>query len=407
MDINGFKTIVRMSLSDYFHEKLLSACAIMGLAAVLAPLLVLFGVKNGIISTMSERLIKDPRNLEITPVGSGRYNEAWFNDLKKHGNVSFIIPKTRSIAANIILFREADGQYFSLGVDVIPTGEGDPLLEKWGKTPLESDAVTLSNSAARKLKADVGDVIQGRIGRSYNGVKEQVSIPLKIVSILPLEAYAVDAAFIRLDLLTAIEDYRDGFAAPLFNWPGREKPAGERQYPSFRLFADSIYDVSGLRDYLESEGLEVYTRAEEIEVVKRLDQSFTIIFQLISFVAIVGYFASMMSSVLANVNRKSRHLGIMRLIGYSTMNMIWFPITQSAATSLIGTSTAVILYYIAEATINSLFGQYLQPGEHVCHLSAFHVSIAFGLTVSMAVLASAYSAYRVSRIEPSEVIRDV
>ena len=34
--MSGLRTIVRLSLSDYFHERLLSACAILGLAAVLA-----------------------------------------------------------------------------------------------------------------------------------------------------------------------------------------------------------------------------------------------------------------------------------------------------------------------------------------------------------------------------------
>jgi ABC-type lipoprotein release transport system permease subunit len=33
--------------------------------------------------------------------------------------------------------------------------------------------------------------------------------------------------------------------------------------------------------------------------------------------------------------------------------------------------------------------------------------MALGLTVGMSMLASAYAAYRVARIEPSEVIRDV
>ena len=64
--MHTFQTIFRLALKDYFYERLLSACAIMGLAAVLAPLLVLFGVKSGIINTMSDRLLQDPRNREIS-----------------------------------------------------------------------------------------------------------------------------------------------------------------------------------------------------------------------------------------------------------------------------------------------------------------------------------------------------
>ena len=52
--------ICHLSLRDYLHERLLSACAVLGLAAVLAPLLILFGVKFGVVETLTERLRSDP-----------------------------------------------------------------------------------------------------------------------------------------------------------------------------------------------------------------------------------------------------------------------------------------------------------------------------------------------------------
>jgi putative ABC transport system permease protein len=174
--MHGLKTIVRLSLRDYSHERLLSACTILGLAAVLAPLLVLFGVKSGIINTMVDRLVQDPRNLEISPVGSGRYNQAWFAEAAKRPGVAFIIPQTRSIAANMILYHKSDDQPRTLAVDLIPTDKGDPLLEKWGKVPVENSAVVLSASVARKLNVSAGGEITGRVGRSIQGRKEQVAV---------------------------------------------------------------------------------------------------------------------------------------------------------------------------------------------------------------------------------------
>ena len=53
------------------------------------------------------------------------------------------------------------------------------------------------------------------------GRKEQVTVQLTVGAVLPLAAYQLDAAFVRLDLLTAIEDYRDGFGSPSFAWPGK------------------------------------------------------------------------------------------------------------------------------------------------------------------------------------------
>jgi putative ABC transport system permease protein len=406
-NIHSFETVVRLSLRDYFHERLLSVCAVLGLAAVLAPLLVMFGVKSGIINTMADRLIEDPRNREVSPVGSGRYGGDWFSAVAKLPEVAFVIPQTRSIAANMVLYNRDNGEPRTVVVDLIPTGEGDPLLEKWGQVPTNDTAVVLSEPAARKLNVAAGKEIIGRVGRSVGGIKEQVTINLKVAAVLPIAAFPREGAFVRLQLLEATEDYRDGRGSEVFGWPGKVRPPGPREYPSFRLYARSIYDVGRLRDRFTDQGLEVYTKVEEIEVVQSLDRSFTLIFRLISIVAVFGYFASMASNVLANVNRKSRHLGITRLIGFSTGSIVWFPIVQSMATSILGTVSAVCLYLVTELMINRLFSQYLSAGEYVCRLSATHLLIALCFTLTMSILASAYAAFRVARIEPSEVIRDV
>jgi putative ABC transport system permease protein len=405
--MHGLKTIVRLSLRDYSHERLLSVCTILGLAAVLAPLLVLFGVKSGIINTMVDRLVQDPRNLEISPVGSGHYDQQWLASLAKRPGAAFIIPQTRSIAANMILYRKSDDKPRTLAVDLIPTDKGDPLIEKWGKIPKENNAVVLSASAARKLEVAAGQEIEGRVGRSVEGRKEQVALDLKVIAVLPLEAYPRDAAFVRLALLVATEDYRDGFGNTLFGWPGKLRPDRPRVYPSFRLYARSIYDVAPLRDWLTGQDLEIYTRVEEIEVIQSLDRSFSLIFRLIAVVAICGYFASMASNILANVNRKSRHLGITRLIGFSTRSIMWYPVVQSVTTAVLGTAFAACLYLISQITINGLFARYLAEGEYVCKLSLVHLIIALLLTIFLSILAAGYAAFRVAKIEPSKVIRDV
>ena len=403
----GFETVIRLSLKDYFHERLLSACAVLGLAAVLAPLLLLFGVKSGIINTMADRLIEDPRNREVTPIGSGRYGEDWFSVAAKRPGVAFVIPQTRSIAASMVLYNGEGEKPHSVVVDLVPTGEGDPLLEKWGRIPKNETSVVLSNTAARKLNVAAGQEVIGRVGRAVAGIKEQVTIRLKVAAVLPIEAFPREAAFVRLGLLEATEDYRDGRGSEAFGWPGQARPPGPREYPSFRLYARSIYDVATLRDMFFEQGLEVYAKVEEIEVVQSLDRSFTLIFRLIAIVAVFGYFASMASNVLASVNRKSRHLGVTRLIGFSTGSIVWFPIVQSLATSILGTVTAICFYLVVEVLINRLFSQYLSAGEYVCRLSLGHLTVALGFTVAMSIMASAYAAFRVAKIEPSEVIRDV
>lgn len=405
--MHSFGTVFRLSLQDYFHERLLSLCAVLGLAAVLAPLLVLFGVKSGIINTMSDRLLQDPRNREVSPVGSGRYGDTWFSDMAKHPQVAFLIPQTRSIAANMVLLKPDRERAHRVAVDLIPTGEGDPLLEKWGRIPADETSVVLSEPAARKLDVVSGQEVVGVVGRSFSGRKEQVRVKLKVDAVLPLEAFQREAAFVRLRLLEATEDYRDGLGSEAFGWPGKRRSPGQKEYPSFRLYARSIYGVSYLRDILLGQGVEVYTRAEEIELVQSLDSSFSLIFSLIAVVAVLGYFASMASNVLANVKRKARHLGVIRLIGFSTRSIVLFPIIQAIATSVLGIGAAGLLYLVAQMIINGLFSQYLSEGEYVCKLSPLHLLVALGLTIVLSIISSAYAAFRVAKIEPSEVIRDV
>lgn len=405
--MHGFKTVVRLSLRDYFHERLLSACAVLALAAILAPLLVLFGVKNGIINTMADRLIEDPRNREVSPIGSGRYGQDWFTVAAKRPDVAFVIPQTRSIAATMVLFYRNGGNPHSVAVDLIPTDDGDPLLKKWGRIPDNNTSIVLSNLAARKLEVIAGQEVTGRVGRSVAGIKEHVTIKLKVAAVLPVEAFPREAAFVRLGLLEATEDYRDGRGTEEFGWPGKARPSRPREYPSFRLYARSIYDVATLRNMLLDQGLEVYAKVEEIEVVQSLDRSLTLIFRLIAILAVFGYFASMASNVLANVNRKSRHLGVTRLIGFSTWSIVWFPVVQSVVTSILGIVTAVCFYIIAEVLINRMFSQFLSASEYVCRLSPGHLLVALGFTVAISIMASAFAAFRVARIEPSEVIRDV
>jgi putative ABC transport system permease protein len=115
----------------------------------------------------------------------------------------------------------------------------------------------------------------------------------------------------------------------------------------------------------------------------------------------------MASNILANVNRKSRHLGITRLIGFSTRSIVWFPIIQSMTTAILGTAVAAFMYLISQFIINGLFAQYLAEGEYVCRLSLAHLMVALLLTLFLSILSSAYAAFRVAKIEPSKVIRDV
>ena len=121
-----------LATADYRRERLLSLCSILGLAAVLAPLLVLYGVKFGVVTTMVSRMRSDPLTLELSPVSSGHFTQDFFTSLRQEPGVAFVLPRTRSIAATMQLSNTAgDGTRRTVVCSMEPTAAGDPLLARY------------------------------------------------------------------------------------------------------------------------------------------------------------------------------------------------------------------------------------------------------------------------------------
>ena len=52
----------QLSLADLWHDRKVTLCMAASLVAVIAPLLLLFGLKHGVVSQLQEELLSDPRN---------------------------------------------------------------------------------------------------------------------------------------------------------------------------------------------------------------------------------------------------------------------------------------------------------------------------------------------------------
>ena len=399
-----------MALRDYWHERALSLCAVLALATVLAPLLILFGVRNGVIGNLQKRLLQDPRNLELVPVGSGKYGEAFFAELRNRPDTGYVIPQTRAIAATIGLLRagakEGGLAPNPVNVSLIPSGEGDPLIARFAGDVKPGDGdMILTASAAEKLGVKAGDELTGRVTRARVIVREHADANLRVRAVLPLSALQKDAAFVPLRLAEDAETYRDGMAVPERGWPGAERAAGERAYPSFRLYAAELDGVASLRDFLTSRHIETYTRAEEIENVRMLDRSTSLVFGLICLAAGIGFLASTASNLVAAIRRKRRVLGILRLIGFSGADIVCFPLAQTLFTSVFGMALAFGLYAAIAGVINALFPLGAELGA-VCRLSWTQIAGTVGVVLALSLLAALPPSLSCSRLSPSEVIRN-
>lgn len=610
-----------ISLSDLFHEWKLSLCLVLAIAAVIAPLLLLFGLKFGTIATLRSRLVQDPKNREIIPVVTKNYNKEWFENMASRHDIAFVVPTTRQIAASVDVRLEQSANPRGVRLDIVPTGHGDALLlENGSQIPNEGECV-LSRLAADEVGARVGDRVQGTINRSRAGKFETASLLLEVKGVLPDRAGLQKALYAPLELVEAVEAYRDGRAVTRLGWPGElprafpkydgfillfqaplsegdqlalavgtglsrirgiqpdeapqllgfsipadlhgyllhvvhspvgaesleavreklrgqnaliipyvkpvrarltggplgqteeltllgysasesvlqrlEQPAlpafeekkqgtdaarsilrivlpaqaemaeigdnltmtfaeadrgltfpvqvagksdaltvglapsellgivntlsqrevyfdenekdfllGRMAYAGFRMYARSIDDVEPLRRFLVDEGIDVSTRADDIERVKSMDRGLTRVFWLVAAVGILGCMAALVASLASSVERKKRDLSVMRLMGISGWLIFQVPVSQAVFLGLIGFLTAMAGFGLIAAVINEVFGKDLLPGEKMCALAANHFAAALLATLTVVFLSSLFSAWQATRIDPAEALRD-
>ncbi len=389
--------VASLAWQDYRDDGWLSACSVLALVAVIAPLLVLFGLKFGLVSSLTERLETDPATREIIPLGGGRFSSAFVEQLAQRSDVAFAIPRTRQIAAT--------AQVGALTLEMLPTAAGDPLLA--GRAlPRGLEQIVLSHTAAEKLAARPGDFLETRFARQVAGRVEEQRTRVQVVAVLPLQAFARDGLFADLGLLEAAEDYRDGRGVPALGWAGDEVGVSEqRVYPGFRLYARTLADVEPLRVFFAAQNLLVSTQALGIAQVQSLSRNLSIVFWIIAGLALAGAFAAIFAGALAAVARKRRELSVLRLLGFSTAALLLFVVMQALYSAGLAAVLSAGLYALAEAGLNQLFVQV--PGEHASQLLARHYGLALVAVLGVSVVAAACGGWRVARIQACEGIRDV
>ena len=398
-------SIIRLSFRDYSHEWRMSGCFILALSSVLAPMLILFGLKFGVVTSMVHELVENPVNREIRPIGSGRYDDAWIDAYRARADVEFVIPKTRALAATIQLKSETSNRILS--TEMQATSSGDPLLAQLPRVPSDYGEVILSQAAASKLKVVTGDRIDASLARQFQGKRERVHLPLEVIAITDATVTARAVAFVSLELLIASENFKDGRAVPELEWSGNLTDGSARVYPSFRLYARSIYDVEGLVGDLEREGVRSKANVAEITTVQSIDRNLSVIFWIIACVGAIGFSFSLGASLWANVDRKRKELSVLRLVGFKSGRIVLFPVLQSCYTAVLGWLLAVMVYLAFEHVINFVLAPSLNLERELCYLLTEHFLWALGLTVTIAIYAAILGGMRAARIQPSDGLREI
>ncbi|GAB2179646.1 ABC transporter permease [Dongia sp. agr-C8] len=386
----------------WFHRRL-SLYQTIGLAAVLVPLLLIAGLKNGFIEGMLAQLRADPRNLEVIIVGNRDLDGGWFKTIAGSPALGFIVPNTRSLSATIALANEQGGMIGD--VQMIPTAPGDPLLSDL-PVPTEDDAVILSEATARKLGVKAGDTVRAAVQRRIDGA-DQASVRSLLVQALAPESLATgDFAFVSLRLLVLSEDYRDGVVDGI-NAPGPDTAALQaRAYASARLYARDLDQVEALAAAVEATGVSVRMRSQQIAVVRTLDHGLNWVAGIIVLLGMVGVACSIAVSQWLGVERRRREISVLRLIGLTKANALLMLVAEALVVAACAFVLAGILFLILSPLADRLIAAVEIIDGPICRLAPGQFLLLFFVTAIAGGLGALIGGARVLGIEPAECLRE-
>ena len=403
--IDRLRLLGSLALQDLWHDRKVSLCIAASLVAVIAPLLLLFGLKHGVVSQLQDELLRDPRNLEVKMLSNGNYDTAWIERLRLRPETGFALGQTRSLNTQADLL--IGMQRFVEGAEIIATEPGDPQLNLASLTPV-GNQVILSASAAQRLQAKVGDSVQLRALRRLDGANERGEMTLTVLAVLDGARFGRAAGFVAPPLLLDLEHFRDGYQVSAFG-VATGKPLGNLQplYARARVYARDIDQVAPLEHWLNEQHIETSSRLADIDNVKAINHVLGLIFGVIAMAALIGCVASMVGAFLANIDRKRKSLAVLRLLGFKRRAVGGFVVLQALILSLAGYIGGLGFYAVGSHVFDYLLGSSQATGAFVCHITVWHGVAALLLTFLVAALVAVIGALRAINIQPAESLREL
>lgn len=400
--------ILRLAWRDLAHAWAGTAFLAVAVTAALLPLLLLYGLKYGIVTNMIDSLRTDPRIREIAVVKeiSPGLTADWFTTMRADVRVDFLIAHTLHLASSISVTGPKSRNF--LEGRLVPTAVGDPLLPG-AQVPQGMSQVAITDRVAKKTGAAIGDVLDVMVERNVADKSERVRHVLTVVAILPgglleRDDLLVDGAFEQ-----AVERWRQGYGVGDLGWlpaPGRTEPvAADRSFPGFRLYARDVRDVPALRDLLVAQGFDIRTKGEQIERTLLIESGLSWIFGVVAVMSGAGFLVTLALQLLASVNEKARELSVLRLLGMGRLELALVPAVQGALIAAGGGALAVAVALIAQPQVNRLLQGLAGLSGNVSQITPAQAALGLAATLSVGLLAGGLAGYKAARLEPSVGLR--
>lgn len=389
-----------LSLKAILHRPLPALVSALGLAAVLAPLLILYGLKSGIVDGLISDLKRDPSILRVSLVGNRPLGEHDIQVLRARPQVGFVVGSPRALATRMEMSK-ANGSLESVVAEWVPSGDGDPLLPV--SAGLDLDQIAIAEPLAERLGLTVGD---GVLAFAYrNNEAEVLEFSLTVLHVLPRHLLAGNRVLAHAEVVGLVGAFHDHYAIPEHGLPGKDLASRTVNYDSLRLYAASVDDVVALDRIMGDLGFRAESQAANIEWVRMLDTAMTGVFVIISVAGVAGFALSLWANVTSNLRQYRGQISLLRLLGLGAAPLSVFPAVQVAVTTTLGlvlsaAGAGLVAFIINRIYLVDLFA------DSICKIQPGHIAAAAAVSYAIALLVVLQQIHALNSISPSEALAE-
>lgn len=394
--------IATLAIRDLIRDRFFLLCNVAVMVGILVPLLVLFGVKNGVYSALIGEMLADPANLQIDTAGNATLSETEIAPLRGWDEIAFLTPRVRS-QFDYMNVRAKGGRRFRTAL-VVPTGQGDPTLPKGAA--LAEDEVAISAQLATQLEVQPGDLIQ-MISQAEDRPR-QLLLEKRVGLVLDGAATSGRAVLAPFEVLDLIEAFYDAYSLPEYGITGT-KDLSERTavYAGLRVYARSLEELAGLQARMERElGLATTARTRDVESLLGLGRKLNLALAGTALLAAIGLGAALVLGFWSDVARKRVVLAGISLIGVPSGQLALFPVVQALTTAALGLILSFIAYAMAARGAAALFADGLPEQAPLAVISVAQGGLIAVLVLVLVLLASGAAAWSAQRLDPASVLRE-
>ena len=195
--------VMRLAFTKLARTRGAWLCQSLALAAIMAPLLIIFGLKYGLVESMKEALLSNPAAREIVVDGSVSDVPGIMERMEHWPELAFAVPSVGYVYSRVNLAAGHGGE--ETEAELIPTADGDPLLLNTGcGIPEEGEAV-ISANVARQLDIRKGDTLTVRAYRDSQ--REVLQKQLRVCSVLDERYDAGSSLYVPLSNTVELENF--------------------------------------------------------------------------------------------------------------------------------------------------------------------------------------------------------